>query len=478
MPLNYDNLLVDTAPPLEPNPTDFDSLLRDIQPVTMPSTQYDDLLSDVGRTPSDITNYDDLLKDVPEPRRPPSFLEIPEKYRRPATAPTATEAAPGAIETAGREAVKGAGPMAAGLAAFGAVAEPLTVAAVPFAGPVAPLVGLAGGLIAGAGAGLVASGIQKKIVDAIPWLQEQEARTQAGEQAHPVAAAVGGFIPTVAGFRVAPLSAVNEFRALVQIAKGGLEGTALGTAKKQAQALVAKFGIGVVQPIISEGMQGKLPTPGEIGESAATMILLGAPRPWAARLMGQKPTAPEVPPPTEPGALPEIPPRIAPPPEAAQPLPAVEPRPPRMGATVTEDVARAYGIPMEQAEAVKVFMDSILLPEEQARIALERGAIPAGKGKGIKGETEFVEGGKAIIRGFEGSNVSTGIHEIGHVARRFLINREVPPEQRRGITDADIDNDSMEISFYLNQNNTFGYDIIFDENGNKKIDNKFINLPE
>ena len=56
-----------------------------------------------------------------------------------------------------------------------------------------------------------------------------------------------------------------------------------------------------------------------------------------------------------------------------------------------------------------------------------------------KGEVEFKEDGEAIIRGFEASDASTGIHELSHVARRRLFDRSVSPDARRGITDQDID---------------------------------------
>lgn len=55
-----------------------------------------------------------------------------------------------------------------------------------------------------------------------------------------------------------------------------------------------------------------------------------------------------------------------------------------------------------------------------------------------KGATEFAEDGKAIVRAFGSADVSTAIHEIAHVARRQLLNRVVPAEQRRGVSDADI----------------------------------------
>ncbi len=58
--------------------------------------------------------------------------------------------------------------------------------------------------------------------------------------------------------------------------------------------------------------------------------------------------------------------------------------------------------------------------------------------QGDKGATEFTEAGEALIRALEAPDVSTGLHEIAHVARRFLLDRSVPEGQRAGITDHDI----------------------------------------
>ena len=55
-----------------------------------------------------------------------------------------------------------------------------------------------------------------------------------------------------------------------------------------------------------------------------------------------------------------------------------------------------------------------------------------------KGTVTFREDGTALIRGLAGSDVSTGIHEVAHVARRQLFDRSVPAAERAGITDTDI----------------------------------------
>lgn len=58
--------------------------------------------------------------------------------------------------------------------------------------------------------------------------------------------------------------------------------------------------------------------------------------------------------------------------------------------------------------------------------------------QGAQGAVEFSTDGKALIRGLEAADVSTAVHELAHVARRQLLNRNVPAELRRGITDEDI----------------------------------------
>ncbi len=55
-----------------------------------------------------------------------------------------------------------------------------------------------------------------------------------------------------------------------------------------------------------------------------------------------------------------------------------------------------------------------------------------------KGVVEFTDDGRAIIRGFENADFSTGVHELSHVARRRLLNRDVPEGKRLGVTNNDI----------------------------------------
>ncbi|MCR4374153.1 MAG: 2'-5' RNA ligase family protein [Acidobacteria bacterium] len=58
--------------------------------------------------------------------------------------------------------------------------------------------------------------------------------------------------------------------------------------------------------------------------------------------------------------------------------------------------------------------------------------------QGAKAAVEFAEGGKAIIRALERPDVSSPAHELAHVARRFLLDRNVATEDRLGISDEDI----------------------------------------
>lgn len=57
---------------------------------------------------------------------------------------------------------------------------------------------------------------------------------------------------------------------------------------------------------------------------------------------------------------------------------------------------------------------------------------------GAKASVEFVESGKALLRALTDPNVSSPTHEIAHIERRWLLNRDIAPEHRRGISDEDI----------------------------------------
>lgn len=88
---------------------------------------------------------------------------------------------------------------------------------------------------------------------------------------------------------------------------------------------------------------------------------------------------------------------------------------------------------IERPDAMSVHM--MVLPTEMKETIRDQG-LPLFQGK--KGEVEFVEGGKAILRGFKSADVSTALHEMVHVARRLLFDTRLSAEERAGITDADI----------------------------------------
>jgi hypothetical protein len=63
----------------------------------------------------------------------------------------------------------------------------------------------------------------------------------------------------------------------------------------------------------------------------------------------------------------------------------------------------------------------------------------SGNAQDAKGSFEQLPGtGDILLRGLTNPDVSTAVHELAHAARRTILNREVPAENRAGITDEDI----------------------------------------
>jgi hypothetical protein len=88
---------------------------------------------------------------------------------------------------------------------------------------------------------------------------------------------------------------------------------------------------------------------------------------------------------------------------------------------VDEHVGRAHVMPLS--------------PEAREKIKAE--GFPLFQGE--KGSVEFTDAGHALIRALNAPDVSTGAHELAHVARRWLLDRSVPETSRAGISNADID---------------------------------------
>lgn len=74
-----------------------------------------------------------------------------------------------------------------------------------------------------------------------------------------------------------------------------------------------------------------------------------------------------------------------------------------------------------------------------ARASIKQSSEGSILAQGTKGAVEFADSGKALIRGFESADVSTAVHEIAHVIRRQLLSRDIPADQRAGISDEDIE---------------------------------------
>jgi len=104
------------------------------------------------------------------------------------------------------------------------------------------------------------------------------------------------------------------------------------------------------------------------------------------------------------------------------------------------DIQEALGVTETQADAIQQISEAMGL--ETRTIGFEEGDKPtrgAAKQGVNRGEVQFYEDGRAMVRGFEHANVATGLHETGHIARRRLLDKNVPQDQRAGITDEDID---------------------------------------
>ena len=108
----------------------------------------------------------------------------------------------------------------------------------------------------------------------------------------------------------------------------------------------------------------------------------------------------------------------------------------RIELPITVPEARQRGVEVRTDKAI-VDLETVhgILITDKARDAALKGQPLF---QGPRGSVEFTESGQAVIRALENPNVSTGLHETAHVARRFLFDRSLPQEMREGITDDDI----------------------------------------
>lgn len=109
-----------------------------------------------------------------------------------------------------------------------------------------------------------------------------------------------------------------------------------------------------------------------------------------------------------------------------------------------DTLAEDFGLTPPAAQATMALVEAMGLDPQ--RILTTKGGEPGSgsleqrqrSGGTVRASVEFMQSGEALIRALENPNASSAIHEIAHIARRWLMNRDVPAEQRRGITDQDI----------------------------------------
>jgi len=178
-----------------------------------------------------------------------------------------------ALGTAARSAALGVAPGAAAAAAFmpGMGVGAALGSAVPVVGT--GIGGLVGGIVASGSAALATEFGQRKVLEKVApqFLKDtEEARKQ-----HPIAGAVGDIASALPSFEFAPGQSI---RAVAQIPKF-LRGEANQLEEKAVRGLAAQVGTQLgVQTAQTGLIEQRLPTPGELLESAATAALLGHPR--------------------------------------------------------------------------------------------------------------------------------------------------------------------------------------------------------
>lgn len=101
-------------------------------------------------------------------------------------------------------------------------------------------------------------------------------------------------------------------------------------------------------------------------------------------------------------------------------------------------IAENYGPEADYEESASAFDDEahIVDVSPQMREAIRSKKQPLFQR--TKGAADFVDGGRAVIHALASPDVSTAVHELAHVGRRFLFDRSLSAEQRMGVTDTDI----------------------------------------
>jgi hypothetical protein len=174
------------------------------------------------------------------------------------------EEPPSALKTGVETALTGVAPAAAAAAGAETVGELGSV--------LGPWGTLGGAVLGGLGMGALAEFGQSAALQkfAPEWMR----KLAAGQQAHPIPAALGNLASAATSFTVAPGQAIRAGAALPKLFGGDLAPAELHALKGTAANLGAQLGLTGAQSAI----QGRLPTPSELLENAAFATLYGRPR--------------------------------------------------------------------------------------------------------------------------------------------------------------------------------------------------------
>ncbi len=108
-----------------------------------------------------------------------------------------------------------------------------------------------------------------------------------------------------------------------------------------------------------------------------------------------------------------------------------------------DNLRKVFRMRKAEAEAVASLTQAMDIDTSKVSLSKGRGvgrALRGGLTPGNKNKAavEFTREGRAIIYATSAADVSSAVHEMAHIARRTILNRDVPAQHRSGITDADI----------------------------------------
>jgi hypothetical protein len=198
-------------------------------------------------------------------------------------------------KAAAGHALGSAGPAAVGLAAGIPVAEGVTAASIPFAGPFAPVVGGIAGLVAGGVAGYGAQRGQDALLNQAPGLQRtlmQDPETRAQqERDFPKSSMVGEALPNLAAFRPT-LSALNPLSLGGYLSKSvtgaekvaGIVNAGVGGASELAQQMNSDDPVDLTKVALATGLGALGQRETTIGTKLAGLGRMAIPASMRARL--------------------------------------------------------------------------------------------------------------------------------------------------------------------------------------------------